>query len=352
LNIFHSHLAEAQKYVSEQRSQAILTQLENFATFSKVSAISEVLSQNVFGNFGGLLQNIQTAMGSGLSNTSSEGTSTATPNLTASNLLGNDQVTINVAKKLQGIQSSKDMHKLARLSQKNWEDLLSKAAMDKSINPDILEPDLIPLHASALTRRLEKEYPTSAFVGAIQNDDKAFPGSREDLLKFFEENPNFDLARTNIERLFSKTALAKTPTSSTRPTNNTDVKTHLKAVQRIFKLAPTYSQTVNLLDSGISAAAHIHALGQNHFINLATAPPENAVFTKEDAKNVFQKASDIHIASGLLAGQARAQSSALRIAALSSESQVKSIKAVTENFPNLQSLFSFGDYSSCSDCNR
>jgi hypothetical protein len=338
--------------VSEQRSQAILTQLENFATFSKVSAISEVLSQNIFGNFGSLLQNIQTAMGSGQSSTSSEGTSTTTPNLTASNLLGNDQAIIDAAKKLQGIQSSEDVHKLARLSQKNWEDLLSKAAVDERINPAILEPDLIPLHASALTRRLEKEFPTSAFVGAIQNDDKAFPGSREDLLKFFEENPNFDLAKTNIERVFSKTASAKTPTSSTGPANNTDVKPHLKAVQRIFKLAPTYRQTVKLLDSGVSAAAHIHALGLIQFVNLATSPPKNAVFTEEEAKIVFQKASDIHIASGLLAGQARAQSSALRIAALSSESQVKSIKAVTENFPNLQSLFSFGDYSSCSDCNR
>ena len=58
---------------------------------------------------------------------------------------------------------------------------------------------LLKRHAIALTQKIEMRHPTTAFVAALRRDPKAFPEHREHLLKAFASNPDFDLARSNID---------------------------------------------------------------------------------------------------------------------------------------------------------
>jgi hypothetical protein len=58
---------------------------------------------------------------------------------------------------------------------------------------------LLKLHAMALTQKIEMKHPTTAFVAAPKRDPNAFPEHRKYLLKAFASNPDFDLARSNID---------------------------------------------------------------------------------------------------------------------------------------------------------
>jgi hypothetical protein len=58
---------------------------------------------------------------------------------------------------------------------------------------------LLKLHAIVLTQKIEMKHLTTTFVAAPKRDPKAFPEHREHLLKAFASNPDFDLARSNID---------------------------------------------------------------------------------------------------------------------------------------------------------
>ena len=80
--------------------------------------------------------------------------------------------------------------------------------------------------------------------------------------QIIERHPEFDLLRTPIDEFLTKSirpefrAMAKDET----------FRLELKAVQRVFKLAPTFEGTEGILADGIHSAQMIYRLGESEFV--------------------------------------------------------------------------------------
>jgi hypothetical protein len=205
----------------------------------------------------------------------------------------------------------------------------------------------------ALTQKMEMERPTTAFVAALERDPKAFPEHREHLLKAFASNPDFDLARSNIDAAVkamnstgssnsssenvtpatgASTADAPTTTKKRAGKNAQKRKlaetpdSKLKSLQRVFKITPTYRHSKVLMDNGISSSAQIHAFGEKRFVRKFAGA--NGIFSKAEASAAFHKAQDIHITSGVLAGQAHGNGNALKVAALGTKITAEDLQPI------------------------
>ncbi len=125
------------------------------------------------------------------------------------------------------------------------------------------------------------------------------------------------------------------------------MKDNLKTVQRVFKLAPVYSQTQALLNDGIQSAQQVVQMGETQFVNKYSA---SGAFTRKQAQAAYQKAADVHTASMLLAAELKSYGDAAPIAALGSPAAADVMAAYAENFPNLKSLFQLTDVCECDQC--
>ena len=124
----------------------------------------------------------------------------------------------------------------------------------------------------------------------------------------------------------------------------------LKSIQRVFKVAPRYQQTAALLERGIHSAAAIHAMGETRFVREFA---KDDLFTPEEGRAAFHKASDIHTASALLGGELQAATGAVKVSALMKgepADKMAKLEAVTQDFPNMKTLFQLDDYCACEEC--
>lgn len=182
---------------------------------------------------------------------------------------------------------------------------------------------------------------TAAFADHLAADAAAPLPNANRLAALLRANPTFDLATGRVDTLVGATA-------ATEPANtDAALRDSLKAVQRVFKLAPTYPQTKALLDSGIHSAAQIAAMGEAQFVKRFST---DGTFSAAQARTVFRKAVDVHTAAGMLAAELRSTSGA-SAAALMAPTVVAKLKAVSQSVPNLKNLFQLVDLCECKSCN-
>jgi len=167
-------------------------------------------------------------------------------------------------------------------------------------------------------------------------------GEAERISSFLSGFSHFDLTKTNIEHFF------KQEEALTRAGDTESLKSSLKRLQRVFKVAPTYEQTIALLSMGVESSHAIEALGE---VRLAQLFDQDKSLSRDDVSNIFRKAADVTLAANLVAAEFRGLSNALAIRSLSTEPvAVGKTEEATSAFPNLRSLFSFGDICDCDDC--
>ena len=373
MRLLSGYVQEANTYVSEQRPAVLLSTAESFITSGAAGALLDVLQQNAGGDLPQLLQNVQSALATSPITSTPATTSTTEkqPHTFTGISLPSDRDAIRHALKQYSIDP-KDTRQLARLDQHDWEGVLEDATQ-KSQGKGYPNPVLLKLHALALTQKMEKEHPTTAFHAALERDTTAFPDHREDLLKIFSSSPDLDLARSNVDAMMKGTGeaaeLASNAKAAPAPSGKTagvklaktrvdknaqkrklagTTKAKLKSLQRVFKITPAYRHTKALMDNGITSSAQIHSFGEKRFVQKFAGP--NGVFSEAEASSAFHKAQDIHIASGILAGQTHANGGALKVAALGSKLTAEQLEPISTDFPNITTLLQFGDYCDCDDC--
>jgi hypothetical protein len=378
---------KAEAYVADERPRVLLGRIESFLAAGAHSTVREILTADAYGDLPSLFGRLQDA---GVFRDAGAASAAQTTTILG-DLLGHDQQIIDGVARQIGIASPADLPKAAALSPSQWREVLTRNASAPIVGGRAIRPEQIAAHASSLARTLEARYPTVAFVAQLQRDTTAFPGRRDAILSMLTAHADFDLATGNIEtRLGTHPAAVSTPapqrpilpaggdekkiridasldrtvviptggaapapapvpppvaTPVARPVAT--AKDQLKAVQRVFKLAPTYRQTTALLDAGIHSAAAAHAIGQQQFVDTATATGH---FTEAEAKVAYAKATDVHLASTMLAGQIAGAGGALGIPALGGGAAPASLAAVTKDFPNMSSLFALTDVCQCDDC--
>src|SRR5207248_359959 len=115
----------------------------------------------------------------------------------------------------------------------------------------------------------------------------------------------------------------------------------LKALQRVYKFAPSFGATNTLLAEGIHSAQQAYRLGESQFISRFGG---REGFTEESARRAYQRAANTHVAVVTVVGELRATDNANAVATLAND-----VPALKE-FPNLANLFGKADFCECEYC--
>lgn len=262
-----------------------------------------------------------------------------------------DFTVVRSLKESFGIKRQEDIRNLAKHSPRDWMKLVERRHRDGKINLPlrIQQPEAgsikvseAALYGQTLERSFRHAYPTAAFSGGLEralgSGDKPRGIRRaEELLPFLERHPQFEILHTPVDAFLDNgvdpdlAELAK----------DEDFRLEVKAVQRVFKLAPTFEATETLLADGVHSAQGIYRMGESRFVDEYAERPG---FTVERAQRTWLRAADTHAAVLTLVGDLQA----LDIGGL--PAVLAPADGSLESFPNWQGLFSGGDLCACEHC--
>lgn len=322
------------EYYKNERPRKVLNVLSRFLLEDKLSQIVRLFQDNK-NNFGGFLQKV-TDEGFFRSDESKQQAEAA---LALGQLLGFNETIITQVSGALDIGKTADLRKLAMLNKLGWKELLIRSAAEMNLAGQPLDKKMAELHASTLTRKMEKAFPTAAFTAQLAREKKPVLKHGETIREFLIQNEDFDLARTQVD-LFLKEK--KLDVGELTP-----IREELKSVQRIFKLVPHYGKTNGLLSQNLHSAQGIVALGKTRFIREAA--PKAGIPARE-AREIFKKAERSHAAAMLIIGELQDTHSAMNIPAMEMKSLSLKMNAVSNDFPNLKSLFQLSDVCACEQC--
>jgi hypothetical protein len=233
-----------------------------------------------------------------------------------------------------------DVRQVARLSRRDWEGLIEESG-EKA-------PDSVPGESAAekragyaalLRRRAELGFPTAAFAGDLKRalNSRQKPAVGPDVLRFLDTHPAFELATMSVDGFIKGEAQPRFFNAPIKP----DVVQQLKAVQRVYKVAPSFDAANTLLADGIHSAQQIYRLGESQFVERYKGRPG---FSEQSARDAFNRAANTHGAVITMVGDFRATDNADAVAAL--RNRPRSLKDV----PNLTTLFGSADSCACEHC--
>ena len=195
------------------------------------------------------------------------------------------------------------------------------------------EADKARRYARALAQAVEAAVPTEFFVARLKEAEVEGKG---DLLEFFRANPSFDIKDTRLQAY-----LNANPGALDRLSNRTLAVKQLKGLQRVYRLAPSFTPAMALHQAGEDSAHRISRLGQNAFV--ATYGRHFGDATQ--AKETYAKAQLVSDSAIALMGDVNP---AMRQVAMHAVPDTMA-KAVAD-LPQWSALFGSLDYCSCEQC--
>lgn len=257
--------------------------------------------------------------------------------------------------------SPQDPHALrsaARLNANDWDQIMQRGEV---VAPTFVAGDTPDQkrtnYAKLIALRFQRTYPTAAFAAGLEHDLKgprsqpsvkqakgttkaateALQKQAPRLLQFLDKNPDFELASTGVERYLKEKANPDTATL----TRDQEFVMHLKATQRVYKIAPTYEATNTLLSDGVHSAQQIYRQGKRAFVRQYTDKPG---FSEKIAAETYERAANTHAAAVAIVGELSATENGKAVFALNSSS------GALNEFPNLANLFGKADACECDQC--
>jgi hypothetical protein len=256
---------------------------------------------------------------------------------------------VKMLKEELDIRRPEQIRTLAKQSEREWVELIERKheAGDIALPLGMSEPlgamklPEAKLYAKSLERQFREAFPTAAFAGGLERalSSGGASGIRhaKTLDRIIDRHPDFELLRTPIDEFLNKgiagelRGLAK----------DESFRLELKAVQRVFKLAPTFEATDALLADRLHSAQMIYRLGESQFVRRYG---KRAGFTPESARIAWNRAADTHAAVLTLIGDLAEFDSGILPGVL------KSSHPDLAKFPNWNNLFQSGDICHCKDC--
>ncbi|MEM7373664.1 MAG: neuraminidase-like domain-containing protein [Bacteroidota bacterium] len=244
-----------------------------------------------------------------------------------------NKTVISQAIQTKTIESAEDLRALARLDAAAWEQEISLA------NAQLTDPQQIRMYAEILVQKFEKEFPTVAFAAQLERETKQVLDNQSSIVSFLNQHEDFDLTNSKIDVFLNEKKVKESEKAA--------IAEGLKSVQRIFRLMPSYQKTLALREEKIHSAYHIVSAGQNRFVK-EIAP--KAGISEREAREVYRKAESRHTAAMLLIGELQDSVSVKEIASFETDALTQKLDAVSQDFPNLQSLFKLTDMCECEHC--
>jgi hypothetical protein len=225
----------------------------------------------------------------------------------------------------------KSLSDLAKLSPSDWVNLLNTKSPAGAIIgvpagvPGANAADQIQNYANALARRMEVAFPT---VAAGANLAKSKLPYAQELSQFLAANADFDIASTNAVQYLS----GKNPSKA--------VAQQLPALQRVFKVAPRFSQMEPLLAAGLTSARAITRVPRTQFLkNFSSSLGGDA-----EAQTIYTRAQVFSAAVVNLYGNYATGLNQYGPHVL------PSAPTSSPQIPDWAALFGSADYCACQEC--
>jgi hypothetical protein len=248
-----------------------------------------------------------------------------------------------------GIRRPEEIRTLAKKSEREWLEVVSErhAAGEVKLPFEVSEvaaevklPEA-EAYAKTLERQFREAFPTTAFAGglerALQNGGARGLRQAETLSRFLGQHENFELLNTPVDE-FLRSSLQPDFESLARDEN---FKLEVKALQRVFKLAPSFEAADALLADDIHSAQQVYRVGETEFVRRYGG---REGFTADSARLAWNRAADTHAAALTVVADLKAlEADALPLALRNGNQSLST-------FPNWDKLFQTGDLCECEHC--
>ncbi|SFN35978.1 virulence plasmid A protein [Nitrosospira briensis] len=264
-------------------------------------------------------------------------------------LTRSDFSVVKVLKEEFDVRRPEQIRTLAKKSEAEWVDLIKTRHADGVIKLPF-EMGAIPgdekfpdaeVYGKTLAREFRLAFPTTAFSGgldrALNNGGARGMPHAESLRTFLDRNPEFELLNTPVDDFLK---------NSDRPglqalADDESFRLELKAVQRVFKLVPTFEGTDALLADGLHSAQKVYRMGKSEFVRRYASQPG---FTPNTARLAWNRAADTHAAVLTIVADLKGlEAERLPLALKNNDEALKT-------FPNWENLFRTGDLCECEHC--
>jgi hypothetical protein len=246
-----------------------------------------------------------------------------------------------------GIRRPEQIRTLAKKSEKEWIRMVTSKRVRTPFSENKLSKGKakVPeaeIFGKTLERQFREAYPTTAFAGGLERALKN-GGSRglrhaETLGKFLERHETFELLNTPVDDFLKN----RVQPAFRKLASDESFKLEVKAVQRVFKLAPRFEATDALLADDLHSAQQIYRMGESEFVRRYEKRPG---FTTESAHSAWSRAANTHAAVLTVVGDLKALEADTLPQALGFDPQALA------GFPNWNNLFQTGDMCDCGHCN-
>ncbi len=232
---------------------------------------------------------------------------------------------------------------LAKRTDDEWIGMVSAGIQEGVLKDPLHFPDSVgqketsaAIYGKMLAQQFRDAYPTVAFSG---NLERAIESGESTALKYgsqikdlINRQPSFELLNTSIDELATQDELLQ---------KDEKFRLEVKALQRVFKLAPGFDACNTLLKDKMHSARKIYQMGETEFVRHYG---EKTGFTKEQARKTWNKAAATHAAAVTLVTELRSMEDAGFVAALRNGNEA------VRQFPNWDNLFNAGDICACEKC--
>lgn len=256
---------------------------------------------------------------------------------------------VKVIKHEFDVRQPEKIRTLAKISTEQWVNVVKEkhAAGDLQLPFQVSEiagqvklPEA-EVYGKTLERQFREAFPTTAFAGglerALSNGGAHGIRQAEELGQFLALHENFELLNTPVDEFLENNVHPSFRASA----QDENFRLEVKAVQRVFKLAPTFEATDALLADDLHSAQKIYRLGETEFVRSYGDRPG---FTPETARIAWNRAADTHSAVLTVVADLKAlEAEGLPVA-------LKTGSNALATFPNWNNLFQTGDLCECEQC--
>jgi hypothetical protein len=238
---------------------------------------------------------------------------------------------------------------LAKKSKAQWVELVKRKqeagemtlSLMTAAGPENMRMPEAEIFAGTLERQFREAFPTMAFSGGLERaiDNGSVKGLKhaQSLGRLLEVHTDFELLKTPVEDFFNNNLNPDLEPLA----QDTAFRQEVKAVQRVFKLSPTFEATDVLLADDMHSAQKVYRMGRTEFVRHYSGKPG---FTAETAALAWDRAAETQAAVLTFVGDIKALQSRDLPQAL------KTGKEELSDFPYWNNLFKSGDLCECEHC--
>jgi len=256
---------------------------------------------------------------------------------------------VKVIKEEFSVRQPEQIRTLAKRSESQWVNLITtkhaagEITLPIQVNAIAGQVQLpeAEVYGKMLDRQFREAFPTTAFTGglerALQNGGSHGLQQAEALGRFLDRHETFELLNTSVDDFLKN----HVQPDFREVADNENFRLEVKAVQRVFKLAPTFEATDALLADDLHSAQKVYRMGESEFVRQYGDRPG---FTPETAQLAWNRAADTHAAVLTIVADLKAlETEALPLA-------LQNNNADLSTFPNWNNLFKTGDLCECEHC--